>query len=209
MKKGLHTDRRRRHCRRRVGLRLSVRSGTIAVVLVLLLLLQGTVSAAQQERITGLKINNTRDDLLVYFKVEGAFNDNINEVIYSGVPVTFTYLANVYKNQSFWMDKKIAAVKITHTIKYDNLKKEFSVQRSWTDKNALLTRSFEEAQETMTEVSSLHVVSLDQLEKGSRYQIRVKAELSKITLPFYLHYVLFFVSFWDVETDWHAVDFIY
>jgi hypothetical protein len=28
-------------------------------------------------------------------------------------------------------------------------------------------------------------------------------------LPFYLHYVLFFLSFWDFETDWYTVDFIY
>ncbi|NQT10914.1 MAG: DUF4390 domain-containing protein, partial [Desulfobacteraceae bacterium] len=41
------------------------------------------------------------------------------------------------------------------------------------------------------------------------YQIRAKAELGKLTLPFYLHYILFFVSLWDVETDWYTIDFIY
>jgi hypothetical protein len=166
-------------------------------------------AAAQQESVTDLQINNTRDDLLVYFKLKGAFSDNINEVIYSGVPVTFTYIANVYKVQNFWMDSKIAAVKITHTLEYDNLKKEFSVHRSWQGNDPLLTRSFEEAQRNMTVVSSLRVLSLDQLEKGNRYQIRVKAELSKVTLPFYLHYILFFVSLWDVETAWQTVDFIF
>jgi hypothetical protein len=35
------------------------------------------------------------------------------------------------------------------------------------------------------------------------------AQLDKIRLPFYLHYVLFFVSLWDFETDWYAVDFRY
>ena len=40
-------------------------------------------------------------------------------------------------------------------------------------------------------------------------QIRAKAELSKLTLPFFLHYVFFFVSLWDFETDWYTIDFIY
>ena len=37
----------------------------------------------------------------------------------------------------------------------------------------------------------------------------VKAELEKVRLPLYLHYVLFFVSLWDFETDWFTIDFIY
>jgi hypothetical protein len=61
----------------------------------------------------------------------------------------------------------------------------------------------------MAEIDSLKVIDLNQLQKGTRYQIRTKAQLSKLTLPFYLHYVLFFVSLWDFETDWYTIDFIY
>jgi len=71
---------------------------------------------------------------------------------------------------------------------------------------------FQQAQKLMTEIDSLEVVLLSKLEKGSRYQTRAKAEVSKLTLPFYLHYVLFFVSLWDFETDWYTmytIDFIY
>jgi hypothetical protein len=61
----------------------------------------------------------------------------------------------------------------------------------------------------MAEIDSLKIVPLWKLEKGGKYQIRAKAELSKLTLPFYLHYILFFVSLWDFETDWYTIDFIY
>ncbi len=70
-----------------------------------------------------------------------------------------------------------------------------------------VTQSFEEAQKLMTEIDSLKIISLSNLQKGSQYQIRAKAELGKLTLPFYLHYILF--SLWDVETDWYTIDFIY
>ena len=61
----------------------------------------------------------------------------------------------------------------------------------------------------MTEIDSLPVIALKDLERGRQYQIRAKAELNKLTLPFYLHYVLFVVSLWDFETDWYTIDFIY
>ena len=61
----------------------------------------------------------------------------------------------------------------------------------------------------MAEIDSLKIIPLSMLEKGRHYQIQAKAELSKLTLPFYLHYVLFFVSLWDFETDLYALDFIY
>jgi len=35
------------------------------------------------------------------------------------------------------------------------------------------------------------------------------AELDKLELPLYLHYIFFFLYLWDFKTDWHAVDFRY
>ena len=61
----------------------------------------------------------------------------------------------------------------------------------------------------MAEIDRLKVVPLNQLEKGRQYQLRAKAQLDKLTLPLYLHYVLFFVSLWDFETDWYTIDFIF
>jgi len=61
----------------------------------------------------------------------------------------------------------------------------------------------------MAEVKSLRITALDNLEKGHRYQIQAKAELDKVTLPFNLHYILFFTALWDFETSWHSFDFKY
>ena len=164
---------------------------------------------AQEARLTNVIVTNTRDDLLLYLSVDGAFTEKIKEAILSGVPVSFSFFTHLYEVRSMWFDQSIADIKVTHTIKYDNLKKEFTVQRSWEDHKPVVTKSLGEARRLMTEIDSLKVVSLKRLDKGKQYQIRAKAELSKLTLPFYLHYVLFFVSFWDFETDWYTIDFIY
>ena len=80
---------------------------------------------------------------------------------------------------------------------------------NWDPNQPVVVKSMDAAQKLMTEVDSLQIVPLSRLERGRQYQIQAKAQLNKMTLPFYLHYVLFFVSFWDIETDWYTIDFIY
>ena len=176
--------------------------------MIIFLLFQNS-AFGQDARLTNIIVTNTRDDLLLYFNVEGAFRDKMRTAILSGVPTSFSFFINLYKTRNLWIDKKLADMKITHTIKFNNLKNEYIVTRSWKGDESIVTQSFEEAQKLMTEVGSLKIASLGVLEKGSRYQVRAKAELSKVTLPFYLHYIFVFVSLWDFETDWYTVDFIY
>ena len=61
----------------------------------------------------------------------------------------------------------------------------------------------------MSELRGLKVARLDDFNRGENYQVRMMAELDTITLPLKLHYVLFFLSLWDFETDWYSLDFVY
>jgi len=181
----------------------------IGLILCGLLLLQPGMGLAQDAKLKNIIVTNTRDDLLIYLTVEGAFREKMETAISSGVPAAFSFFINLYRVRGFWYDKELAELKLQHTIKYDNLKNEYIVTRSWDDNQNRVVRSFDEAKILMAEIDSLKVIDLNQLQKGTRYQIRTKAQLSKLTLPFYLHYVLFFVSLWDFETDWYTIDFIY
>ena len=181
---------------------------TLAIIAIIILFTQARVSA-EDARLTNITVSNTRDDLLLYLNVEGAFREEMKKAILNGVPATFSFFASLNRVKNFWFDGEIADIEVTHTIEYDNLKKEFTVSRSWEGNNTRVIKSFSEAQKLMTEISSLKIIPLNQLEKGKQYQLRVKAEFSKKTLPLYLHYVLFFVSLWDFETDWYTIDFIY
>jgi len=156
-----------------------------------------------------MNADNTRDYLLIYLTVEGAFTEKIEKAIMSGVPTTFSYIISLYKVRDMWFDQQIIELKITHTIRYNIIKKEFSITRSSPKGGPVVTLSLDEARKRMCEIDNLKITALSKLKKGCRYQIRAKAELSKLTLPFYLHYILFFVSLWDFETDWHTIDFIY
>ena len=187
-----------------------IKTGALLIwVLGSLLLMLPLPSCAQDASLTNIIVTNTRDDLLLYLTVKDAFPPDIEETIESGVPATFSFLIHLYRVRGFWMDKEINEMVVTHTIKYDNLKKEYSVTRSWDGNRPQVVKSFNEAKKLMKEIDSLPIVSLSELEKGKQYQIRAKAKLSELTLPFYLHYILFFMSLWDFETDWYTIDFIY
>lgn len=181
----------------------------VCSVLIGFFLMHPTGTFAQDARLTHVIVTNTRDDLLLYFNVEGAFRKKMKSAIMSGVPTTFSFYITLNQVRNWWVDKKLADLKVIHTIKYNHIKKEYTIKRSWANGETTTTKSFMEASKLMTEIDSLKIFPLNALEKGGRYQLRTKAELSKVTFPFYLHYILFFVSLWDFETDWYTTEFVY
>jgi hypothetical protein len=192
----------------RIHMALLAKLKTPSFIFFIFLLLLAPASA-EDARLTNITVSNTRDDLLLSLSVEGAFRGEMKKAILSGVPATFSFFASLNRVRNFWLDAEFSDIEVIHTIQYDNLKKEFTVSRSWEGENTKVTKSFEEAQRLMSEINRLEIIPLNKLEKGKQYQLRVKAEFSKKTLPLYLHYVLFFVSLWDFETDWYTIDFIY
>ena len=182
----------------------------LALSLLFCLLLQfPSPLQATEATLSEIIVTNTQDDLLVFFDIEGSFTREMEEAILNGIPATFNVIIRLYRTRMIWFDASISSIRLQHTIKYDSLKNEFRVTRSQDPENELITKDFEEAKRAMTEIRNIEVIPLKKLELGARYQLRVKAELEKVRLPLYLHYVLFFVSLWDFETDWYTVDFTY
>ncbi len=182
----------------------------IVVVILSVLSLTAKIAYCQEDaRLSNLVVTNTRGDLVVYLSVEGAFTEKMKKAVLSGVPATFSYFITLRKVRDFWLDKEIADIAVTHAIKYHTLKKEFIIKRSWEGEKPHVAKSFEEARRLMSEIDGLKIVPVAELSKGRQYQIQAKAKLDKLTLPFYLHYIIFFVSLWDFETDWYTIDFVY
>lgn len=162
-----------------------------------------------QPILTDIKLANTRDDLLIYFEVENAFSPKILQSIENGILTPFAFHVSLYKTGGSWRDKKITDFDVQSTIKYNSLKQEYTVSRPWKEEKPAVTKSFEEARDWMTRIDNMVVAPLADLVKGEKYQIRIRAKLTRVTLPFALHYVFFFVSFWDIKTDWYIINFTY
>lgn len=181
----------------------------MSVNIVLFSLLATFSFADETAVIENIKLANTRDDLLIYFDVKKAFTPKINQAVLNGIPTIFSFYITLYKTGGSWFDKKISNIRLQSTLKYNSLKKEFSVLRPWKDEKTIVTPSFEEAKALMTQMDNLTIIPLNQLVKGDKYQLRIKAELEKVTLPLSLHTIFFFVSFWNFETNWYLINFTY
>ncbi|MBN2124330.1 MAG: DUF4390 domain-containing protein [Deltaproteobacteria bacterium] len=182
----------------------------VLISLLLVILQWAPPARAQEAHLSDIVVTNTRDYLLLYFSVNGCFTPEMNRAIESGINTTFTFFVTLYEKRDFWWDRKMADIEINHSVKYDNLKKIFEVRLSEENQQQVhVLKGFEEVKRLMADVVALKVTPLHNLTKGGRYRISMMAQLDKIELPLSLHYVFFFLSLWDFETDWYSVDFRY
>ncbi|MEN8758376.1 MAG: DUF4390 domain-containing protein, partial [Desulfobacterales bacterium] len=85
-------------------------AGIIFILLVCLLWHPVEPVAAEEARFTHMNVSNTRDDLLLYLTLEGAFTDKLKEAILSGVAATFVFYISLYRVRNWWGDKNIADI---------------------------------------------------------------------------------------------------
>ena len=181
---------------------------TSLIIVAVSLIIFPVSGRSEQARIKNTLITNNKKELIVHFYVGGSFTPKIEEAIQSGIPTTFIYKIFLYNKAGESLGFKIVSKTISHTIKYDTLRKDYTVTMSET-KAPVVLQDFRAAKELMARVDSLSLTTLDRLEKDKSYSLQVKAELDTIKLPPPLNYLFFFVSYWDFETAWETVEFTY
>ena len=163
-------------------------------------------SSAVEPVIKDILISNNTENVLLYARLADCFKPDMESAILTGVPTVFTLQMDVYQERPYLWDKNISSQTISRTIKYDNLKKIFSIYTNGNPDPVVLP-DFESAQKAMADFSGINVVRLKSLTKGTNYYILMKVRIDKVRLPLKLEYVFFFVSFWDFETAWYRHNF--
>jgi hypothetical protein len=163
---------------------------------------------AENAGIRDLLVTNNSTHLLVYARVMNCFTTEMEAAILAGIPTTFTFLVDLYQVRAWWLDKKHIRLTVRHTIKYDNVKRQFYVSFNG-DKEPVSFKDYESAKRAMTDLNGVPLMLLKTLKKGENYYVQIKAKLDRIRLPLHMEYVFFFVSFWDFETGWHKEGFFY
>lgn len=158
--------------------------------------------------INDIIITNNKENVLLYARLVNGFKTDMESTILAGVPAVFTLHLEVYQARSVVWDKKIAGCEIKRTIKYDNLKKTFSIFTNGNE-TPVIFPDFESAQKAMADLSGIVVVPLQKLVRGNNYYIQFKVKIDKVRLPLYMEYVFLFVSYWDFETAWYKQRFSY
>jgi hypothetical protein len=163
---------------------------------------------AEDAEIRDLLVTNNATHVLLYARVTNCFTKEIEAAILAGVPTTFTFVVDLFEERPRWLDKRLVRLTVQHTIKYDNVKKLFTVSSDG-EKEPASFQDYESAKRAMTDLNGVPVALLKTLKKGESYYIQLKAKLDKVRLPLHMEYIFFFVSLWDFETDWYREGFYY
>ncbi len=168
----------------------------------------GTQGRAVEPTIKDIIITNDKENVLLYARVVNGFKTEMESSILAGAPAVFVLELEVYQSRTGLWDKKITSYEIKRTIKYDNLKKTFSIFTNGYE-TPVVFPDFESAQKAMADLNGIPIVPLKKLVRGNNYYLMTKVKIDKVRLPLHMEYVFVFVSFWDFETAWYKQRFSY
>lgn len=175
------------------------------LIIGLTLLLIGTLLSpafCQKASIKDVRVKGTNRLWKVSFYGENCFTEKMEEAVQSGIGTAFTFYLQLYQKRSWWKDRKVGSVHFHHIIQYDPIRSEYRVTLEENGSTSV-TSDFERAKELMAKVEDVEIVPSSSLNPEVPTQLRIKAELDQVRLPLHLEYLLFFVSLWSLETDWH------
>ena len=156
---------------------------------------------AAEAELTNLIIRNTNDELQLDLMIKGMLTDEMKVAVSKGIPISFKIKILLYEVRDYWFDNKIVSKQAIHEFKFDTLKKEYRIRRSWENMVPLVTNEFLKAQKFLSDIKGLNIISLSKLKRGTHYQLRVKSEQDDPYLPL-------IGTLFELKTDWYTIDFI-
>jgi len=164
---------------------------------VLLLSVAASLTAAPPApKIENLTATAAGGKVSVRFSLAGAFeNEEMIEALRSGLPTSFTYAIEIYRDRPNWFDDGIASARVEVICTYNSLTREYLLNYR---RDRHLVRS-----ETFTDLAALErqmttVVEPELFEIGDRkpykLKVRVKADLMRDWLAYVIP--------WEMSTGW-------
>lgn len=145
----------------------------------------------------------TNSELSVSAELIRWYNAHIKEDLNNGIPKDLYYYILLKKRQPGWFDEEIVSRTIKHTIKYDVLKKQYSITTRMDGQMSRKTvESFEEMADLISRIDHVKITTAKRLKTRHTYYVSVKAEMRATNVPFYLEYILFFIPALELDTPW-------
>jgi hypothetical protein len=179
----------------------------VVILLVAACLIVPLVSYGKDARMHDVLVTSDGNEVLAYVRISNWVTKDMESAIMTGVPMTVIFMIDFYQQKPGWLDKRLAQIRIKHSLKYDEVKKIFHFSSTGAKKSADFT-DMESAKQAMAELDAVQLAYMNNLSQGVSYYVDVKAKLDEIRLPLHMEKLMFFVSLWDFETDWYHQPFI-
>ena len=174
------------------------RPSLLKVAVAALALLSAVGVWAAGPYVEGLTWEYRGRDLVASFGVGDALDrPDLKELIQSTQPVNLFFTVEVVKHRTLWKDKLVVRHVVVHTVRFDNLTRQYSLETQVDDKvtDRRAVGSWAEMASYMKEVKDLTLTSVANLEPSEGgYSIRVRVHVLT-------NFVLWIFP-WDVQTPW-------
>ena len=171
----------------------------LALILSLLLPLAAAAADPPKPEITNLAATAANARVSVRLNLDGAFrNGELVEALQSGVPTSFTYIIEIFRDRPNWFDDGIATRRIEVICTFNSLTREYLLNYRREKK---LVRS-----ETFTDLGALAramtvIDEPDLFDIGNRKPYKLKVRAKADLMRGWLMYVIP----WQVSTRWREV----
>jgi len=156
-----------------------------------------------------ITLTTSTTHLLLFGIIQNEDQEKLVLALHNGIPMEYTFFVKLFGVKEQWPDENLADIVYSHTLKYDALKEQYQLTLEEQKNRKLTFNDLTKALLVMNEINGLKVVEFSKLTPGTTYEIHIKADLFKKTLPMNLHYVIPFISLWDMDTNWHTIEFTY
>lgn len=170
---------------------------------------RSTAAQLSGPHFTDIIVTTSDTHLLLFGELRNSLTNEMIDGLHSGIPVQFSFFVELEIIVKNWFNKRLNQIEFSHALRYDTLKQLYIVETGETSKKVHTTASLDEAISLLNEINGLKIIELVELEPDQTYRLRIKADLYKKTLPLSIHRIIPFVSWWDLDTDWYTVEFIY
>jgi len=115
--------------------------------------------------------------VLVSFRLDNGFTDEVRESIRSGLETTISYEVALRRSVPGWFDETLAVATVSATARYDNLTRLHQLSRTIDGRGEepLVSEHQEAVRAWMTEFDRLSLFSTAVLEPNREYYVRVRA----------------------------------
>ena len=172
----------------------------VAVALVVALPSEGAAGSSMAP----LTLVNSRGKLSVSTRLNGGFSKGITETITSGIPATFSYEIELWRQRRRWKDKLIASKVLDRVVTFNSLTGEFRVtQKGNPAPWGRRSKNLQEVKNWVTDVDTLPLVKVSALDPSKEYYVRVRVIVtSDQSRSFLKKYMLYFSPFKKEKTAW-------
>ncbi|WP_320171719.1 DUF4390 domain-containing protein [Maridesulfovibrio sp.] len=179
-----------------------------AVLIIWLSVLCALPAHASTLQLTNLVLDNQAGAIMARFGIELQTDTKVEEALLNGVRLKLECRARLLEHRNIWTDSEVAGKTYSNRLYYDSLAKQFVLEKQGSDKiykNPSLSILLREEWKNIV----LDLGPWSTLQRGERYNLRLKVRLDQTDVPAWLRNTLFFWS-WDVvPSATYRLDFTY